>query len=78
MDEVKIFEIKEDILSRNNEQAKDIRRELKEKKIFFLNVMSSPGSGKTTLLTNLINRLKGEYSIGVIEADLDSAVDAAI
>ena len=77
MDEVKIFEIKEDILSRNNEQAKDIRRELKEKKIFFLNVMSSPGSGKTTLLTNLINRLKGEYSIGVIEADLDSAVDAA-
>lgn len=77
MDEVKIFEIKEDILSRNNEQAKDIRRELREKKIFFLNVMSSPGSGKTTLLTNLINRLKGEYSIGVIEADLDSAVDAA-
>lgn len=77
MDEIKIVEIKEDILSRNNEQAKDIRRELKEKKIFFLNVMSSPGSGKTTLITNLINRLKADYAIGVIEADLDSAVDAA-
>ena len=77
MDEIKIFEIKEDILSRNNEQAKDIRREMKEKKIFFLNVMSSPGSGKTTLITALINRLKGDYSVGVIEADLDSAVDAA-
>lgn len=76
MDEIKVFEIKEDILSRNNEQAKDIRREMKEKKIFFLNVMSSPGSGKTTLLTALIKRLKDDYKIGVIEADLDSAVDA--
>lgn len=77
MDEIKIVEIKEDILSRNNEQAKDIRREMKERKIFFLNVMSSPGSGKTTLLTHLIKRLKRDYAIGVIEADLDSAVDAA-
>lgn len=76
MDEIKIVEIKEDILSRNNEQAKDVRRAMQEKKIFFLNVMSSPGSGKTTLITNLINRLKGDYEIGVIEADLDSAVDA--
>lgn len=76
MDEIKIVEIKEDILSRNNEQAKDIRRELKERKIYFLNVMSSPGSGKTTLLCNLINRLKKDYRIGVIEADIDSAVDA--
>lgn len=77
MEEIKIFEIKEDILSRNNEQAKDIRREMKEKKIFFLNVMSSPGSGKTTLITALIKRLKDDYKVGVIEADLDSAVDAA-
>lgn len=76
MDEIKIVQIKEDILSRNNEQAKDIRREMKEKKIFFLNVMSSPGSGKTTLIVKLVNRLKNKYSIGVIEADLDSAVDA--
>lgn len=77
MDDIKIFEIKEDILSRNNEQAKDIRREMREKKIFFLNVMSSPGSGKTTLICELINRLKDDFKIGVIEADLDSAVDAA-
>jgi len=76
MDEVQIVEIKEDIKSRNNERAKDIREELKRKKIFFLNVMSSPGSGKTTLLLNLINRLKNDYRTGVIEADIDSAVDA--
>ncbi len=76
VESVKIVEIKEDIKSRNNEQAKDIRKELQKKKVFFLNVMSSPGSGKTTLLTNLINRIKGDYKIGVIEADIDSAVDA--
>lgn len=77
MDDIKIVEIKEDILSRNNEGAKNIRREMAERKIFFLNVMSSPGSGKTTLIKNLINRLKDGYSIGVIETDLDSDVDAA-
>ena len=76
MDEVKIVEIKEDIVSRNNEQAKQIRAELADQKVFLLNVMSSPGSGKTTLLTALINRLKSRFSIGVIEADIDSAVDA--
>lgn len=76
MEEFKIVEIKEDILSRNNAGAKDIREKMKEKKIFFLNVMSSPGSGKTTLITKLVNRLKADYKIGVIEADLDSAVDA--
>ena len=58
MSSVQIVEIKENVLSRNNEQAKEIKAELKSKKIFFLNVMSSPGSGKTTLLINLINRLK--------------------
>ena len=76
MNRVQIVEIKEDIRSRNNEQAKEIRADLKRKKIFFLNVMSSPGSGKTTLLINLINRLKKDYAVGVIEADIDSAVDA--
>lgn len=76
MNEFKTVEIKEDILSRNNEQAKQIKADLKQKKIFFLNVMSSPGSGKTTLITNLVNRLKGDYNIGVIEADIDSDVDA--
>lgn len=76
MNNVQIVEIKEDIRSRNNEQAKDIKRELRERRIFFLNVMSSPGSGKTTLLISLINRLKKDYAIGVVEADIDSAVDA--
>lgn len=76
MEQIKIVEIKEDITSRNNAQAQAIKDELKKKKVFFLNVMSSPGSGKTTLLCNLINRLKGEFRIGVIEADIDSDVDA--
>lgn len=69
-------EIKEDITSRNNAQAEALRRALKEKKIFYINLMSSPGSGKTTLLTSLIARLKDSYRIGVIEADIDSDVDA--
>lgn len=73
----KIVEIKEDITSRNNKQAEKIREELKKKKIFYLNVMSSPGSGKTSLLIPLIQRLKKEFAIGVIEADIDSDVDAA-
>jgi len=76
MEDVKIVEIKEDVRSRNNAQAAEIREELKKKKVFFLNVMSSPGSGKTTLIVNLVNRLKDEFRIGVIEADIDSAVDA--
>ena len=71
-----VVEIKEDITSRNNAQAYKIREEMARTKIFYLNVMSAPGSGKTTLLTQLILRLKNDYRIGVIEADIDSAVDA--
>lgn len=71
-----IVEIKEDITSRNNARACEIREEMARRKIFYLNVMSAPGSGKTTLLTALIRRLKNDYRIGVIEADIDSAVDA--
>ncbi|MGN0768423.1 MAG: hydrogenase nickel incorporation protein HypB [Christensenellales bacterium] len=76
MNSVKIVEIKEDIRSRNNAQASEIRESLLRRKIFFLNVMSSPGSGKTTFIVNLVNRLKKDFSIGVIEADIDSDVDA--
>lgn len=76
MEKVKVVEIKEDITSRNNAQAQSIRDELKRRGVFFLNVMSSPGSGKTTLIVSLINRLKKDFKIGVIEADIDSAVDA--
>ncbi len=72
----RIVKVKEDILVENNQKAEELRKILKEKGIFFLNVMASPGSGKTTLLTNLINRLKNKYKIGVMEADIDGEVDA--
>lgn len=69
-------EIKEDITSRNNARAEELRQTLRRKKIFYLNLMSSPGSGKTTLLTKILEDLKDSYRIGVIEADIDSDVDA--
>ena len=67
---------KEDIISRNNERAKEVRALTKEKNIFYINVMSSPGGGKTTLLTKLIPALGNSLRIGVIEADIDSDKDA--
>lgn len=76
MKEVKILEIKQSVFANNDEQAELLRKELKEKGIFLLNLMSSPGSGKTTTLTKTIETLKGEYKIGVMEADIDSDVDA--
>ena len=72
----RIVKVKEDLLVENNDKAKEVRKTLKEKGIFFLNVMASPGSGKTTLLTKLINILKNKYKIGVMEADIDGEVDA--
>lgn len=69
-------EIKEDITSRNNAQAEALRQALKRRKIFYLNLMSAPGSGKTTLLARILRDLKSSYRIGVIEADIDSDVDA--
>ena len=71
-----VIKVKEDILVENNQRAEEVRKALKEKGIYFINVMASPGSGKTTLLVNLINRLKSKYSIGVMEADIDGEVDA--
>ena len=76
MEKYRVIEIKENVLRRNDNTADELRKTLKEKKIYLLNVMSSPGAGKTTLLVNLINRLKGQLKIGVMEADIDSAVDA--
>ena len=73
---MKTILIKEDIVSRNNERAKDVRALTREKNIFYVNVMSSPGAGKTTLLTKLIPLLRSRYRIGVIEADIDSDHDA--
>ncbi len=68
--------IKEDIVSRNNERAKEVRALLKKENIFYINLMSSPGAGKTTLLTKLIPALGEEFRVGVIEADIDSDRDA--
>ena len=73
---MEIFTIKEDILSRNNERAKEVRALLDEKGVFYVNLMSSPGAGKTTVLSKLIPRLSDDFRIGVIEADLDSDKDA--
>jgi len=76
MTEFKILTIKESIFKNNNERADLLRESLKKDKRFLLNLMSSPGSGKTTTLTQTINRLKGEMKIGIMEADIDSDVDA--
>ena len=76
MDTVRIIEIKESIFADNNAEADRIREALKKEKTFLLNLMSSPGSGKTTLLTRTIEQLKNDLRIGVMEADIDSDVDA--
>ena len=76
MDEVRILQIKQSVFADNDQQAELLRKELKAKGIFLLNLMSSPGSGKTTTLTRTIELLKDELNIGVMEADIDSDVDA--
>ena len=73
----KVIEIKASVFADNNRQAEALRRGLKEQGVFLLNLMSSPGSGKTTLLRSTIGALKGEMDIAVMEADIDSDVDAA-
>ena len=72
----KVVEVKENLLIENNEKALALNKKLNDKGIYFINVMASPGSGKTTLLVRLINELKKDYSIGVMEADIDGDVDA--
>ena len=72
----RVVEVKENVLLENSKKADELREYLKSKGIFFINVMASPGAGKTTLLSNLINRLKSSYNIGVMEADIDGEVDA--
>jgi hydrogenase nickel incorporation protein HypB len=76
MDQYKILEIKQSVFEDNDRQADLLRAELKKDKTFLLNLMSSPGSGKTTTLLRTIEALKDEMSIGVMEADIDSDVDA--
>ena len=76
MSEFKVIEIKKNILEDNDREADVLRSELKADRTFLLNLMSSPGSGKTTTLVRTIGALKDEMRIGVMEADIDSDVDA--
>ncbi|MBQ9250511.1 MAG: hydrogenase nickel incorporation protein HypB [Oscillospiraceae bacterium] len=77
MEGYRIIEVKESVFENNNREADALRQELKQNKTFLLNLMSSPGSGKTTTLKATIAALKDEMRIGVMEADIDSDVDAA-
>ena len=76
MEKVRVLEIKQSVFASNDAQADQLRAELKEKGIYLLNLMSSPGSGKTTTLKSVIAALDGELRLGVMEADIDSDVDA--
>jgi hydrogenase accessory protein hypB len=76
LEKVRILEVKQSVFASNDAQAEKLREELKQKGIYLLNLMSSPGSGKTTTLIRLIELLKEDLKIGVMEADIDSDVDA--
>ena len=71
-----VIKVKEDVLQENSKRADELRKFLKSKHVYMINVMASPGSGKTTLLVNIINKIKKKYRIGVMEADIDGEVDA--
>ena len=76
MEEIRIIEVKQSVFEDNNKDAEELRKKLKEEKTFLLNLMSSPGSGKTTTLKALAKELFGKLRWAVMEADIDSAVDA--
>ncbi len=76
MDHVRIIEVKQSVFADNDKRAAQLRQELKGRGVFLLNLMSSPGSGKTTTLRQTAELLKDELKIGVMEADIDSDVDA--
>ena len=76
MDPVKVIEIKKSVFEDNDKDAALLRKQLKDKGVYLLNLMSSPGSGKTTTLIRTINLLRDKISIAVMEADIDSDVDA--
>ena len=76
MDTYRIIEVKESVFADNDADAEKLRQELKERGTYLINLMSSPGSGKTTTLTRLIEALRDEVRIGIMEADIDSDVDA--
>ena len=76
MDPVKVIEIKKSVFADNDKDADELRRELKKRGVFLLNLISSPGSGKTTTLIRTINLIKDKIRVAVMEADIDSDVDA--
>ena len=76
MGNYRVIELKQSIFEDNNQDAERLRQQMKKEKTFLINLMSSPGSGKTTTLVQLINRLKADLKIGIMEADIDSDVDA--
>lgn len=76
MDKVRIIEVKRSIFDNNDKDAEKLRGELKQKGVFLLNLMSAPGSGKTTILCKTINAIKNKFNVAVMEADIDSDVDA--
>jgi hydrogenase nickel incorporation protein HypB len=76
MDEVRVIEIKKSVFEDNDKDANALRKELKTKGVFLLNLMSAPGSGKTTTLIQTLNRIKDKLRVAVMEADIDSDVDA--
>ena len=76
MDEIKVIEIKKSVFEDNDRDADALRKELKKKGVFLLNLMSAPGSGKTTTLIQTLNRIKDKVRVAVMEADIDSDVDA--
>ena len=76
MSNVRILEIKKSVYEDNDREADKLREDLRAKKTFLINLMSSPGSGKTSSILRIIEKLNDEYKIGVIEADIDSSVDA--
>ena len=76
MEDIRIIEVKQSVFADNDADAQRLREQLKREKTFLLNLMSSPGAGKTTLLRSLAAELKGKLRLGVMEADIDSDVDA--
>ncbi len=76
MNPFKTITIQQSVFANNDKQADELRKDLKNDKVFLLNLMASPGAGKTTTLTQTINHLKDQLKIGVMEADIDSDVDA--
>lgn len=76
MDAIRVIDVKKEVLSRNKELADEVRARLDEKKVFLLNLMSSPGSGKTSVIVETVRRLRSGLRIGVIEGDIESLVDS--